>query len=373
MARARQSRLQPLLVGDLHAAHARRADDQSPPLATRREGGGGAEGLCGAGAGRRCDEPRKAAERGSLADRARCSTAAQLQSHGTLSHSSAEVRRRREGAGARRAAPCVRFSPLFARVTHAIFRVEHTAQPSRGVSRDGAWACLPARGLGLQGGRGGRSGAAAAATRSVTPCAGAGGGAVLRWPPLTRRRHTQAPKKAAPLPAAVKKPSEKAAKATNPLLDEKKPKAFGALAAEGAGEAAAASRSLTPWACRHRPGAAAAHAAEPLREVAEVCPHPAPARGAVQAAEGARLIPSPRRARRPPSPASPPDPAPPPRRCRPQSTSSPRCWTRTWVRLRRQPSSSWRLDPEPSPQPHSCSSCCSSTARRRRRRRRSGC
>ena len=116
------------------------------------------------------------------------------------------------------------------------------------MSRDGAWACLPARGLGLQGGRGGRSGAAAAATRSVTPCAGAGGGAVLRWPPLTRRRHTQAPKKAAPLPAAVKKPSEKAAKATNPLLDEKKPKAFGALAAEGAGEAAAASRSLTPWA-----------------------------------------------------------------------------------------------------------------------------
>ena len=78
---------------------------------------------------------------------------------------------------------------------------------------------------------------------------------------------------------------------------------------------------------RDRRRAAAQDAAEPLREVAEVRPHPAPAPRAHQAPQGAVAAAAKPWRSRHAQPAS--------RRFRPRSTSSPRCWTRTSVRAAR--------------------------------------
>jgi len=112
---------------------------------------------------------------------------------------------------------------------------------------------------------------------------------------LTRRPSpAQPPKgkaKPAPVPAAAKKPAAAVApKPSNPLLEEKRPKHFGPSPSR---RRAASSETLvlilllTALPSRHWPGLAAQDAAQPLCEVAEIRPHPAPAPRAHQAPEGA--------------------------------------------------------------------------------------
>ena len=117
----------------------------------------------------------------------------------------------------------------------------------------------------------------------------------LRGASLTRRPSpAQPPKgkaKPAPVPAAAKKPAAAVApKPSNPLLEEKRPKHFGPSPSR---RRAASSETLvlilllTALPSRHWPGLAAQDAAQPLCEVAEIRPHPAPAPRAHQAPEGA--------------------------------------------------------------------------------------
>ena len=126
------------------------------------------------------------------------------------------------------------------------------------------------------------------------------------------------------MPAAVKKPAAAAAaKSSNPLLEEKRPKSFGA---------------------RHAPQTQARRGAHPICNRAGIggaLPPKTPLNRYVKWPKYVRIQRQRRvltkrlkvrqRRQRPRSRSRRPHPRS-PRRCRPRSTSSPRCWTRTSVR-----------------------------------------
>ena len=102
-----------------------------------------------------------------------------------------------------------------------------------------------------------------------------------------RRRRRQAQQPAAGEGAEELRSVPPATASAGPAVARLLARSAAVAPARGASDAPVAS----PCPCRHRTGPAAQEAAEPLREVAQVCAHPAPAPGPHKALEGAPPLP----------------------------------------------------------------------------------